>query len=852
MKKFVLIDGNSLINRAFYALPPLTGNNGTPTQGVYGFTTMLIKAISEIKPDYLAVAFDLPQPTFRHLKYTEYKAQRKKMPQELAVQLPVLKELLNKMGVAVVEKAGFEADDIIGTMAKKAENVHTYIITGDRDSLQLIDENITVMLTKKGLSEVHSLNREELYKEFMLTPAQVIDYKALCGDASDNIPGVAGIGDKTATTLINTYKSLSGVYEHLSEITGKLNEKLNEGKETAYLSQYLATIDTNVELEISEKDCRYNFPFSGAVKLFFQELNFKSLVKKDELFSLDQGQEYIGASNKKPLTSVKVISDIDQLKAILGGVKEGRIALDFGNSINFAVNSGTEYAVNISYSLIDSGLDYNDTVKAFIPVLENEAVLKVLFDYKVFKKLPEVNKIDIRNYTDVKLMQYLVDMSVKYDTLGELLTTYDADEHEPATGLLFISSVLATEIEKLDMHKLYYDVELPLTKILSEMEKRGFRVDLAKLTELGNEFYKKQEVLTDQIYKLAGVEFNINSPKQLSKVLFEDMKIPYPNKSKNISTSADILEQLEEEYPVARLILNYRFYAKLNSTYVEGLKKVADMAGFVRTEFKQTLTSTGRLSSVEPNLQNIPVRQDEGRMLRAAFIAKEGNVLVSADYSQIELRLMAHFSRDKIMTQAYLNNEDIHASTAAEVFGVNKNEVTAAMRRDAKAVNFGIIYGISDFGLAKNLNIAPYKAKQYISKYFERFSGIKAYLEKSVALAKEKGYAVTLLNRVRKIPELYSSNYNIRQFGERVAMNMPLQGSAADIIKIAMIGVERALEGMKSKLILQVHDELIIDAAMDEVDEVKRILKDEMENAVTLNVPLTVDIGCGKTWFDCK
>ena len=850
MEKFMIIDGNSLANRAFYALPTLSNGQGTPTQAVYGFATMLIKAIEDIAPDYIAVAFDLPIPTFRHERYELYKANRKKMPEELAVQFPLLKEMLKKMEISIVQKAGFEADDIIGTMVKRS-GMKSYIITGDRDSLQLIDDDVTVMLTKRGISEIQELNPQTLLSEMHFTPSQVIDYKALCGDSSDNIPGVPGVGDKTAMALIEKYKDLDGVYAHLDEIGGKMQEKLVSGKESAYLSYELATIKTDVELDVSAKDCAYPYPFGGAVKSFFIDMKFKTLIKRNEIFTPDVSGVVPEEERRKPPCVVKNVGSVDEIESILNkNIK--RIALDIGGSVNFALDSVEEHKIGIVFSLLDDGLDYDEVLKALKPIIENEKIEKVVFDAKALMKTLEPSGITLKGYIDVKLMQYLVDMKVGYESLGAFLEAYEISPSEPATGLMHVCNALTSEIEKLGMHKLYYDVELPLVEVLRRMERRGFRVNSNELIKFGEDFSQKEDALAEEIYAEAGEKFNINSPKQLAKILFEKMGISYPKKSKTYSTSAEILELLEAKYPIARNVLRYRYYAKLNSTYVDGLRKLADMNGIVHTEFRQMLTTTGRLSSVEPNLQNIPVRQDEGRKLRAAFVASEGNVLTSADYSQIELRLMAHFSGDEKMVEAYRNGDDIHASTAAEVFGVDKSEVTGEMRRRAKAVNFGIIYGISDFGLAESLGISTREAREYIAKYFEKFSGVKAYLEKAVKTAKENGYATTLLNRMRKIPELISSNYMTRQFGERVAMNTPLQGSAADIIKIAMINVEKALEGKKSKLILQIHDELIVDTAPDEAEEVKSILKENMENAIKLSVPLTVEVGQGVSWFDCK
>ncbi|MCL2062254.1 MAG: DNA polymerase I [Firmicutes bacterium] len=851
---FVLIDGNSLVNRAFYALPPLTNASGTPTQAVYGFANMLVKAITDFSPKYLAVAFDLPQPTFRHKKYEGYKATRKKMPDELAVQLPLLKEMLHIMGVKILELAGFEADDIIGAAAKCDPTRRVYIITGDRDALQLIDDNVRVVLTKRGLSETVVYDEARLKQDYSLTPAQIIDYKALCGDSSDNIPGVAGVGDKTALSLINSYNSLNGVYENLHQITGKLKDKLFEGRQSAYLSYELAQIDTAAPVDCTPCDCAYPYPFNSAVKRFFIDNGFKTLVKRGELFidadGADSTAEIIQKYSPAAVISVNTAA---QLADALNVIQKTAAICFSEKTLHIAAEPHTEYAVNLAQTLIDEGISYAHAADALKPVLENPEILKIVHGAKTLKKQLAAQHSTLVNYFDTKVAQYLVDMSVPYETPAQLCAAHGASETAPAAGLLHIKDVLSGALSALNMTGLYTEIELPLTDILFRMEREGFKVDVDKLAKLGTDFSARAHALSERIQQAAAQTFNVNSPKQLGKVLFEDLKIPYPKKSGTYSTAAEILEQIEDGYPIVKDVLAYRFLTKLNGTYVEGLLRAADSRGVVHTDFKQTLTTTGRLSSVEPNLQNIPVREEEGRLLRAAFIPKSTqNVLISADYSQIELRLLAHLSADSGLIEAYQNGEDIHAATAARVFGVPLSDITPAMRRDAKAVNFGIIYGISDFGLAKNLGVSRYTAKDYISRYFQRFAGVKEYLDASVALAKKRGYAETMFGRIRKIPELLSPNFNLRAFGERVAMNMPLQGSAADIIKIAMVKVFHALKNKKSKLILQVHDELIIDAFGEEAEEVAALLKTCMESAAQLKVPLVADLGTGKTWYECK
>ena len=841
MDNFIIIDGNSLINRAFYALPPLNNTDGIPTQAVYGFVNMLVKAIEDYKPKYLAVAFDLPQPTFRHNRFDGYKAKRKKMPEELAVQLPLLKELLAIMGIKILEKPGYEADDIIGTMAKR-NSVMTYVLTGDRDSLQLIDDTTTVVLTKRGITETQKLDEKELLASFSLTPSQVIDYKALAGDSSDNIPGVAGIGEKTALSMIEKYGSLDGIYANIEEFTGKTKEKLVNGKDMAYLSYFLATIVTNVPIECEINECLLEFPFNENVKRYFIKNNFRSLVKREDLFAQNE-QESV---NKTQIESVEVV-ELSQIEKVLANKKE--ISFSFCDDIIFC--DGTkEFVIKIRRTLIDSGLDYSQVMKALSGILADESVKKIVFDGK--KLMYEIEKYGctLVNYDDVKLMQFLVDNTVDVDKFSTYCEGLGFGVNF-AHALFVQRNTLADKIKEYGMEKLYYEVELPLEKVLYDMEKIGVEVDEKQLDALGEEFVHKAKELSAKIYELAGREFNINSPKQLATVLFEELSIPYPKKTTKYSTNAEILEELAAKYPIIDYILQYRFVSKLNSTYVEGVKKLI-VNSRIHTEYKQMLTTTGRLSSVEPNLQNIPTRDEEGKQLRKIFVASEGKRLISADYSQIELRLLAHFSMDEKMVDIFKNGEDLHAMTASEVFGVKKEEVTSQMRRNAKTVNFGIIYGISEYGLSKNLKCSVYVAKNYIETYFKKFVKIKEYFDGVVSGAKDTGYTTTLLNRRRIISELKSPNYMQRQFGERAAMNMPLQGSAADIIKIAMVEVARKLENMKSNLILQIHDELIIEADENETETVMQILKESMEKAYSLNVPLVAETGSGKSWFDCK
>lgn len=850
MEKVLLIDGNSLVNRAYFALPPLNNPQGVQVQAVYGFATMLIKMIETVKPDCIVTAFDVHAPTFRHKMYDGYKSRRKGMPDELAAQMPVLKDMLDVMGIRRMEAEGYEADDIIGTLAKRLGG-DTYIVTGDRDSFQLIDDNTRVLFTKRGITETDEVDERLLAEKYELTPQGVIEYKALAGDSSDDIPGVPGVGDKTAKSLLRKYGDTQNIYAHLEEITPpSLRERLRTGKESAALSRVLATIDTNAPIECDAEKCRYRFPFSAEVFAFFERQGFKSLLRRAEIFNTDT---VLVPASQRTAATVTAVTSVKQLDDVVRGKNE--IAVCFSeNTFHFAVDEQNEYTVNLKIDFFSSGLSESEVVRALRSILADEKVTKVVFDSKSF--ITYIHKqygFMAAGFFDVQLAQYLADGTVPHAKLSDLLESYSIAAADKASGMLTLRRRLDEELNASSMHRLYYDVEQPLVKVLFSMEQAGFAVNRARLEEIGKAFSQEEEVLTKQIHAAAGRPFNIKSPRQLAQVLFEDMGIPYPKKgAKTYNTGAEILEQLDPSYTIVPLVLRYRFITKLNSTYVDGLRKLIDAQGTVHTEFRQTLTTTGRLSSVEPNLQNIPVREEDGKVLRSLFVAREGFTLVSADYSQIELRIMAHYSGDPTMCKAYRDGADIHAYTAAQVYGVPLEEVTPDMRRAAKTVNFGIIYGMSDFGLASSLKIGKAEAKKYIDNYFERFAGVRKYLDDCVEKAKKTGYVTTLLGRRRKIPELFSSVYFTRQFGERAAMNMPLQGTAADIIKIAMLNVSRALEGMRSRLILQVHDELIVETALEEKEQVKALLKDKMENAFTLAVPLVAEVSEGKSWLDCK
>ncbi|MBQ7322978.1 MAG: DNA polymerase I [Clostridia bacterium] len=863
MDKFVLIDGNSLLNRAFYATPLFTTKDGMPTNAVFGFVKLLLKIISEKKPAYLAVAFDLSAPTFRHKMYDDYKAGRKPMPAELAVQIPILKEVLQMMGIRICELEGYEADDIIGTLSKRFD-VHSYIYTGDRDSYQLVDTRVNVCYTRKGVSDILELSKENFKDELGINPLQIIEQKALMGDKSDNIPGVAGIGEKSAMNLLEKYYDLDGVYAHLDEIGGALHNKLETGKELAYFSKQLATIITDVPLDISLQECVLKMPFPHKLRERFAELEFKSLLTKnifeenqevEQLSILEMGVRKQEIREINPERVEEVIQAIQQPQVIGISYHWTESAFYCCPLTNEGVNE-VEYILPIKAGLLDVGFYENELEPLLRCIFEGD---KTTYSYNVKETMHRLQIFDIAYrapFEDVGILKCIAEGLSNVDGLEFCLNYFSLAEKQKAAGVYWLWKHYSDLLNK-EEEKLYKDVELPLISVLFSMEQEGVCVDLAMLQTLSLKYNAEIQEIAEQIYALAGEKFNINSTQQLGKILFEKLKIAdgvkKTKESKNYKTTAEELEKYAEDHEIVRLLLRYRKAQKINSTYIEGFKPLIKQ-GKVHTTYNQSNTQTGRLSSVNPNLQNIPIRTEEGRELRKLFMASEGNVLVDADYSQIELRLLAHFSGCKELIQAYCEEKDIHATTAAQVFDVPMAEVTSAMRRDAKAVNFGIIYGISAFGLAKDLNISTKKAQAYINRYFENYSDVKTYMTQNVEMANKDGYIKTLLGRRRVINELKSSNYNVRSFGERAAMNMTLQGSSADIIKIAMIHVHQKLKegGFRAKLVLQVHDELVIDCPKDESEEVAKILQTEMENAVSLRVPMTVEVGIGENWFECK
>lgn len=853
MKELVLIDGNSLLNRAFYATKLLTTRDGTPTNAVFGFIKLLLKIIQDNKPDRLIVTFDLKAPTFRHKMYDGYKATRKPMPDDLVVQVGMLKSLLHSMNITMCEKEGYEADDLIGTLSHAFSDTHSIVITGDRDAYQLVDDLTDVFITKTGVSELLKLNKNNFEQLIGYKPSQVIDMKALMGDSSDNIPGVPGVGEKTALNLLLKYGTLDNVYSNLEDITGAVKTKLENGKESAYLSRRLATIDRQVPLETSENEGEICMPFTQEVRNQFLKLEFTSLLKLN-IFETEADKK----TDVHPRAETKsvVIAEADQF--LNDFVPNLFSAVKAGDQYHFFAD-GKEYILRPARTLLDEGLHATDTGRILKSLFEKKDKKVILYGKKDFRHALAKEQVELAcDCEDVSLIRYLVDFNGKDENLGDILRGYGYDDTAPASGVFFLYEDLSAKLQSEKLEKLYKDIELPLADVLFDMESEGVRIDLETSKQFEKRYREEIARLTNEIYKQAGENFNINSPMQLGKILFEKLQLPAPKKSKRgtYSTSADILEKLAGEYKIVRDVLDCRHFQKLLSTYIDGFKPLIDPAtGLVHTTYNQVLTTTGRLSSTNPNLQNIPVRDDEGRELRKLFVARSSDrILIDADYSQIELRLLAHFSGCKELIGAYRENRDIHALTASQVFGVPLESVTPSQRRAAKAVNFGIIYGISEFGLASGLNISNKQAGEYIRKYFETYSDVKKYMDSNVAYAREHGYVTTLLGRKRVIPEIKSSNYNLRSFGERAAMNMPLQGSSADIIKIAMCNVFDRLkkEGLRSKMILQVHDELVIDAYESEREAVTEILRTEMENAVQLKVPLTVEVHSGRNWYEAK
>lgn len=848
--KIMLIDGNSLLNRAFYALPMLTNAEGQYTNGVYGFLTMLYKVMEQEKPTHIAVAFDRRAPTFRHEQYDGYKAKRTGMPDEMASQMPVLKEVLTAMNIRIFEMDGYEADDILGTLANIAhqKGMEVVLVTGDRDVLQLVKPDVKVIITKRGITDVEVYDEQAITERYGIKPEQLIDVKGLMGDASDNIPGVPGIGEKTALRLIKQFGSLECVLEHIDEVSGdKLKKLLTEYREQAIMSKQLGSIQCCVPIDDDLDKCRCKGPDAVKLKEIYQRLDFKSLLSKipqnnDEEFA---GKDPIGSD----VYNVADDDDIEQLGKNLSNVNELCV---YSNDV---------------LSLSEDELKvYNISVKRSVPdivaaVLSNPKVYKHVYDAK--RLIVSMNKshINVEGIDfDAMIAAYLLDPSQNNYDIKRLVKQYleIADDAASHAGYLWrLMNIMLPQIKENEMNALFYDIEMPLTRVLADMEINGFTVDVQMLKELADDFERMIDGLTKEIYVLAGEEFNINSPKQLGAILFEKLKLPVGKKTKTgYSTDIEVLKQLQLQHDIVPKIIDYRQLTKLKSTYIDGLMNMADpITHKIHSNFNQTVTVTGRISSTEPNLQNIPVKTELGHQIRKAFVPSSPDyLLLDADYSQIELRVLAHMSRDQNMIDAFLKGQDIHARTASEVFGIPLEQVTPLMRSRAKAVNFGIVYGISDFGLARNIGISRSEAKQYIEQYFARYNGVRRFMDETIEFAKKHGYVTTMFKRRRYLPELASSNRTVRSFGERAAMNTPIQGTAADIIKKAMVDIYSALKEneYRSKLILQVHDELIIEVHRDEVDEIKDLVKDKMESVVKMDVPLVADIHVGENWYDAK
>lgn len=868
--KIVLIDGHSILNRAFYGLPDLTNAEGLHTNAIYGFLTIMFKLLEEEKPEYLTVAFDVHAPTFRHKMYAEYKGTRKPMADELRQQVPVIKEVLHAMGVKTIECAGLEADDLIGTLSNRCENegMEVTVISGDRDLLQLATEHVKIRIpkTKQGKTEIEDYYAKDVEERYQVTPKEFIDLKALMGDTADNIPGVPSIGEKTATKIITQYHSIEEAHEHVDELKPpRASKALSEHWDLAVLSKELATINVKADFPYELSEAKLGNLYTEEAYIFFQKLEFKNLLSRFD----------VSAPANKVEDGFKIITSKSEAEKVFVQAEEAStigavIFKDLENVLPLFADQAGLGGIGLCFSKEES---YCIKVEKDIT---GEWLLKKLVDlaekaetYAMFHLKESMEQVTIRNQAncfDISVAAYLLNPlknnytweDVAREHLG-LMIDEKIDQDMKACYESYVNyasvEVLRQKLRDTKMDTLFRDIEMPLVFTLFDMEQNGIRVEADALKQYGDQLAGKIAELEKEIYEEAGETFNINSPKQLGVVLFENMKLPGGRKTKTgYSTAADVLEKLAPEHPVVAKILEYRQYTKLKSTYADGLANYIQDDGRIHGKFNQTITATGRISSTEPNLQNIPVRMELGRLIRKVFIPEEGYRFVDADYSQIELRVLAHCSGDEHLIQAYKEQSDIHRITASQVFHIPFDEVTPQQRRNAKAVNFGIVYGISSFGLSQDLSITRKEAAKYIDDYFATYPGIKTFLDHAVTHAKEEGYVVTLFGRRRPVPELSSSNFMQRSFGERVAMNSPIQGAAADIIKIAMIRVNQRLKDqkMKSRLVLQVHDELLIEAYEPELDEVQNILKEEMEHAAELKVPLEIDMHTGDNWYEAK
>ena len=882
-KRLIIIDGNSIINRAFYALPDMTNSDGLHTNAVYGFTRMLFKIIDDYKPTHISVAFDMKAPTFRHKEFSEYKAGRKKMPNELGQQLQPLKELLDTFNIHRMEMAGFEADDLIGTVAKKAENddFKVYIVTGDKDAIQLASNKTTTLITKKGVGEVEEYNYDSVVERYEMTPTQFIDLKGLMGDKSDNIPGVPGIGEKTGIKLIKEFSSIENLIENTNQLKGSVKKKIEENKDQAVFSKKLATIITDVPIEISLDELSYGDYDKNAVIEEFKKFGFNTLIK--QVLAMDGGNEESIVEEKIELN----INHLEDISAFKNEIEKTNKL--FIKTVSKVGNILEKNLIYVFVSADGKNIYYinDEELELIKDIISNEEIKKIGYNLKDDYLALKPYDIQLNNmFFDIAIGEYLIDsksstsyecsdIAMKYLTkkikskeelLGKGAKAKKFSDLELEELSIYFGEILnivynvypimEKAFKEMDMEYLFYDVEMPLVEVLGSMEYEGMAVDKNQLEEIGNKFKEIISNLEEEIFTMAGEKFNINSPKQLGVILFEKLELPVIKKTKTgYSTNADVLEKLRDKHEIIDKITEYRQIVKLNSTYVEGLSNIINpISGRIHSSFNQTITTTGRISSTEPNLQNIPVKTEMGREIRKVFIAKDNCKLVDADYSQVELRVLAHMSDDEHMIDAFQHNMDIHSKTASQIFGVDINDVTSLQRSEAKAINFGIVYGKTDFGLAQDLNIPVPKAKAYIESYFANYDKIKVFMDEAIKNATDEGYALTIFNRRRYIPEINSSNFMVRNQGKRFAMNAPIQGSAADIIKIAMVNVFTRLkdENLKSRLILQVHDELIVEALEEEIDKVCSIVKEEMESAVNLQVHLDVDLNVGDSWFETK
>lgn len=880
-KRLIIIDGNSIINRAFYALPDMSNSEGLKTNAIFGFVRMMFKIIEDYQPTHMSVAFDKKAPTFRHKQYADYKAGRKKMPDELAQQLQPLKDLLDKFNINRLELEGYEADDLIGTVARLGEenDFKVYIVTGDKDAIQLASHKTTTLITKKGVGEVEEYNYNSVLERYEMTPTQFIDLKGLMGDKSDNIPGVPGVGEKTGIKLLKQYSTIENLIEHTDELKGSIKKKIEENKDLALMSKELATIITNVPIEVKLEDLEYGDYNKDDVVEKFKEFGFTSLITK--LLDIEGGETTIKEEIDLKIEHLDNVEDFikkaeENKKVIIDVIgKEGNI-LDKRVLYVFLSLDGNEiYYVN------------EDELPQIKTLLSNPEVKKYGYDLKEDYILLKPYEIELNSMDfDITIAEYLIDsksstsyecsaIAMKYltrkikskeDLLGKGAKAKKFDEIEFDELSAYIGDILNTvngvypkmeeNLKETEMDGLFYHVEMPLVEVLGSMEYIGMKVDKDQLNELKEKFTTIINELENEIFELAGEPFNINSPKQLGVVLFEKLGLPVIKKTKTgYSTNAEVLEKLRDKHEIIDKITEYRQIVKLNSTYVEGLLKIINpKTGRIHSSFNQTITTTGRISSTEPNMQNIPVKTEMGRDIRKVFVADDNCKLVDADYSQVELRVLAHMSGDENMIDAFKHGEDIHSKTASQIFDVDIKDVTSKQRIEAKAINFGIIYGKTDFGLSQDLNIPVATAKAYIDSYFNKYPKIKEFMDEAVESATETGYATTILNRRRYIPEIKASNFIVRNQGKRFAMNAPIQGSAADIIKVAMVNVYNKLKenNMKSRLILQVHDELIVEAVDEELEMAEKIVREEMENAQSMDVKLDVDLNTGDSWYETK